>query len=152
MEGKRFRHDVEVKTVYKSNFKLMLREYLWVYSSCCPKLRPGRNYLIMGRKRRIKFKPGSRGSWVSSSDRKLATDAAVGVQYQTRLVLDYLDYWRVWKPRYNDKLVGLLSSRKEQQCGRRSNSKLKLLHKRRTGRDPEKRSTTNPRLVATQEV
>jgi len=126
MEGKRYRHDVLVRKVYKSSFKLMLREYLWVYSSCCPKLRPRRQYLVMGRKRRIKFSPGQRGSWITS-DRTVTPD----VQYQTRLVLDYLDYWRVWRPRYGQKMTSLS---KDERCERNSS-------RERYNRDPEERST-----------
>jgi len=131
MEGKRYRHDVLVRKVYKSGFKLMSREYIWVYSSCCPRLRRGREYLIMGRKRRIKFNPGSRGSWITS-EKKLSD----GVQFQTRLVLDYLDYWRTWKSRYDGKMSSL-SQHQREQC---SKFKTTTTSKPKS-RDPEKRST-----------
>nr|CAB3220005.1 ADAMTS-like protein 5 [Phallusia mammillata] len=96
VEGKRFSHDVLIKTVYKSDFKLMKREYIWVYSSCCPKLRPYRDYLIMGRKRRIERTPDSNGIV------QFVGNATAGENYETRLVVDHMDYWHFWKRKYAD--------------------------------------------------
>ena len=105
LEGGRRRHDVLIKKVYKSSLMtLMRREYIWVYSPCCPRLRRGREYLVMGRKRKVRFQ---RGQWVGEG-----ISPQVGVQYQTRLVVDYMDYWRTWRSRYDSKM----DQYSEQKC------------------------------------
>ena len=97
VEGRRYRHDITVMSVYKSSFHLMTREYLWVYSNCCPKLRPYRQYLIMGRKRKVKIGEDGRGVFQSSAN---STNERSTSRYETRLVVDHLDYWRLWKNKY----------------------------------------------------
>ena len=131
LEGRRYRHDVLLKKVYKSGFKLMRREYIWVYSSCCPRLRRGREYLIMGRKRKIRF--GSRGSWITGDSRSKIS--AGGIQYQTRLVVDYMDYWRTWKTRY-DSRMDTYSNLPDKKCEKYQDVTIET-----TNRDPE----TSPR-------
>ena len=117
LEGKRYRHDVRVKYVYKSDFKMMSREYIWVYSSCCPRFRPLREYIIMGRKRRVEMPEESslskRATWVDvvgiGDD---STSKSTNNRQQTRLVVDHLDYWRVWKRKYHGSMMRVANKAK----------------------------------------
>ena len=130
-EGKRFSHDVVVKTVYKAGFKLMRREYLWVYSTCCPKLRPYRDYLIMGRKRRIERTVGGKAHFVGNATSEDSLRNS-GEHFETRLVVDHMDYWHVWKRKYE---VGMSRMANKLKC---PNSDRVL--RPYVIRDPEKRS------------
>ncbi|GIY97469.1 papilin [Caerostris extrusa] len=44
------RYELEVKQSFKNNFSLLPREYVWSPDTCrCPKLRTGKEYVIMGK-------------------------------------------------------------------------------------------------------
>ena len=45
-------YDVEIISTYKNTMHLSHREFLWVPNRCnCPKLKPGRQYIVTGNKR-----------------------------------------------------------------------------------------------------
>ncbi|XP_062452422.1 ADAMTS-like protein 5 isoform X1 [Rhea pennata] len=49
--GQETRYEVQVKTPYRHRFPLVSREYVWVSNTCgCPRLLPGRQYLLMARR------------------------------------------------------------------------------------------------------
>ncbi|XP_064353482.1 ADAMTS-like protein 5 isoform X2 [Dromaius novaehollandiae] len=49
--GQETRYEVQVKTPYRHRFPLVSREYVWVSNACgCPRLLPGREYLLMARR------------------------------------------------------------------------------------------------------
>ncbi|XP_025920529.1 ADAMTS-like protein 5 [Apteryx rowi] len=49
--GQETRYEVQVKTPYRHRFPLVSREYVWVSNTCgCPRLLPGREYLLMARR------------------------------------------------------------------------------------------------------
>jgi hypothetical protein len=113
LEGKRYRHDVKIIYVYKSDFKMMSREYIWVYSSCCPRFRPDREYIIMGRKRRVEMpedtSPSKRATWVDVIG---GDQSAKKSNQQTRLVVDHFDYWRIWKRKYHGSMMRVANKAK----------------------------------------
>ncbi|XP_076068960.1 ADAMTS-like protein 5 [Oratosquilla oratoria] len=48
--GSEHRHVVFIQQSYKNTVPLLHKEFLWVDNACgCPRLRPGRTYLLMGR-------------------------------------------------------------------------------------------------------
>ena len=138
LEGGRRRHDVLIKKVYKSSLMtLMRREYIWVYSPCCPRLRRGREYLVMGRKRKIRF-GFQRGQWVGGGHDD-PPGISPGVQYQTRLVVDYMDYWRTWRSRYDSKM----DQYSDQKCEKYRSEKPQALQ-RDPERNPKKKRSRRP--------
>nr|XP_018667203.1 ADAMTS-like protein 5 [Ciona intestinalis]XP_026690036.1 ADAMTS-like protein 5 [Ciona intestinalis]XP_026690037.1 ADAMTS-like protein 5 [Ciona intestinalis] len=129
VEGKRYRHDVTVLSIFKSDFKLMSREYVWVYSSCCPKFRAYRDYLIMGRKRRVEIGNDGRGIWLGANNGTDATDGRR--RFETRLMVDHMDFWHVWKRKY---LKGLNKVANSINCSKYKRHATSLRR-----RDPESR-------------
>ena len=98
----------------------MSREYIWVYSTCCPKFRPFREYVIMGRKRRVEMPEESsqtkRATWVDviggADEDSTSSKSSANNRQQTRLVVDHLDYWRVWKRKYHGSLMRVANKAK----------------------------------------
>nr|XP_039257227.1 ADAMTS-like protein 5 isoform X2 [Styela clava] len=108
--GKSIRFDIEIITTYKSQFKLMKREYIWVPSTCCPKLRPLRNYLLMGRK--IKVDITNEGRKKRKSKER---EPEVGRRFETRLIVSYTDYWARWKKSYEGSMKKISN---KMNCGK----------------------------------
>ena len=115
MKGKRYRHDLKIIAIYKSDIKLMGREYLWINDGCCPKLRPGREYLIMGRKDEVRMgkdsKEKSSNKLIKHKIVRNVTDA--DWRFETRLFLDNADYWHAWKNKYS---AGMIKSSQKLKC------------------------------------
>ena len=110
----------------------MKREYLWVYSNCCPKLRPYKQYLIMGRKRKVKIGSDGRSVFRYMHNGTLTSSRGIP-RYETRLVVDYMDYWRLWKKKYE---TGMNKLANKIKCGSFNSIRPPI-----GDRDPEKKST-----------
>lgn len=95
--GSDIRYDIEVKTTYKSNFRLIPREYIWVSSSNCPKLRPLREYLLIGRKVQVDVSDRY-GEGEKDTKHK---------RYETRLVVEKTDYWASWRKSFERRMEKL---------------------------------------------
>lgn len=86
------RYDVRIVKSYKNDIPLLSREYVWVPYKCrCPKLKIGKEYVIMGRTSIVKKR-------------------------QLRLTIDYKSYVR----NYNEKIDKKLEYfRKKKKCQKR---------------------------------
>ena len=127
MKRKQYRHELQIVSVYKSNFTLMKREYLWISNGCCPKLRQGREYLLMGRKQRIPVRiensadDDNFSSLLRNKRKVFRNRVEADWRYEIRLFMDFTDYWRPWKQKYSAEMNKLTRKIK---CEKKNRTKL----------------------------
>ena len=113
MKGKRYRHDLDIIVIYKSDFVLMKREYLWVHNGCCPKLRPGKEYLIMGQKDNVRMGKERKNRSTMQINKRNKKRVDVKWRLETRLRLRRTNYWHPWKQKFS---AGMEKLSKRMKC------------------------------------
>jgi len=97
----------------------MGREYLWIYDGCCPKLRRGREYLLMGRKNEVRLGKRSKKDNPKKHIKKLENGVEANWRFETQLFLDQTDYWHPWRQKFSNGMIRLTQKLKCKKLKRR---------------------------------